>query len=105
MLENIWLIPAVTAASFVLIIFFGKKEPNQGATIGILALTFAFAFSSLAAFQWITRPADFEVEPAHSIESVEGDDHGTTGAEHTEEESEPDHRIVGGAARGNVLGS
>ena len=38
MLENIWLIPAVTAASFFLILFFGKRDPNKGATIGVLAL-------------------------------------------------------------------
>ena len=57
MLENIWLIPAVTAASFFLILFFGKKEPNKGATIGILALGLAFAFSSIAVGELISRPA------------------------------------------------
>ncbi len=76
MLENIWLIPAVTAASFVLILFFGKREPNKGATIGILALAFAFAFSSLAVIQWISRPAEMVVGPAHSVVSAEGSDHG-----------------------------
>ena len=81
MLENIWLIPAVTAASFFLILFFGKKEPNKGATIGILALGLAFAFSSIAAFQWIQRPADFEPEMPHAT-----DDHGAGAAEAEEEE-------------------
>ncbi|MDQ3107972.1 MAG: hypothetical protein M3Q68_09245, partial [Actinomycetota bacterium] len=71
MLENIWLIPAVTAASFFLIIFFGKRDPNKGATIGVLALGLAFAFSSIAAVEWIQRPADFEVEPIHRVDSAE----------------------------------
>ncbi len=71
MLENIWLIPAVTAASFFLILFFGKRDPNKGATIGVLALGLAFAFSSIAAVEWIQRPADFEVEPVHRVDSAE----------------------------------
>ncbi len=70
MLENIWLIPAVTASSFFLIIFFGKREPNKGATIGIAALALAFAFSTISVVSWISRPADFEVAPAHAIESA-----------------------------------
>jgi NADH-quinone oxidoreductase subunit L len=97
MLENIWLIPAVTAASFVLILFFGRREPNKGATIGVLALGLAFAFSSIAAFQWVTRPADLEVKAAHSVESAEAtvgagsghdaaDEGGEAAAEH---EAEP----------------
>jgi NADH-quinone oxidoreductase subunit L len=89
MLENIWLIPAVTAASFFLILFFGRREPNKGATIGVLALGLAFAFSSIAAFQWIGRPADYEPQ-LHAVESVEGADHGTAEAEDHSEETNGD---------------
>ena len=116
MLENIWLIPAVTAASFFLILFFGKKEPNKGATIGVLALGLAFAFSSIAVVQWIGRPADFEVEPAHAVESTDGADHGSGGEteDHSEEpegeaeeeeHSAPSLGRAGGAVDGVVLAS
>ncbi|HUP84236.1 MAG TPA: NADH-quinone oxidoreductase subunit L [Acidimicrobiales bacterium] len=86
MLENIWLIPAVTAASFFLILFFGKKEPNKGATIGVLALGLAFAFSSIAAFQWISRPADMEVSPAHRVATAESDEGAGSATDAADEE-------------------
>jgi NADH-quinone oxidoreductase subunit L len=94
MLANIWLIPAVTAASFVLILFFGKREPNKGATFGVLALALAFAFSSIAAFQWITRPADQKVEPAHAVASAESSsDSGEHAAAEGEGEAEEHHEV------------
>jgi NADH-quinone oxidoreductase subunit L len=88
-LENIWLIPAVTAASFFLIIFFGRREPNKGATIGILALGLAFAFSSIAAVEWIGRPADYEPH-LEQIESSEGE-HNEADESHGEEAEDEEH--------------
>jgi len=109
-LENIWLIPAVTAASFFLIIFFGKRDPNKGATIGVLALGLAFAFSTIAAVQWIGRPADYTPEPTESVESVEGEgsnhdleESGGGGSNHDLEESAPAGGGVGGRGQ-TVLG-
>ena len=64
MLENIWVIPAVTFTSFWLILFFGKRLPKRGAEIGIAALAVAFALSSVAVFEWNDRPATEVVEPA-----------------------------------------
>ena len=114
MLENIWLIPAVTAASFFLIIFFGKRDPNKGATIGILALGLAFAFSTIAVVQWIGRPATQEVEAGHV---VDGDGHGEDGGydadgehsetegDHAEDEEEHSAGVGGGVAPGVLRGA
>ena len=38
MLENAWVIPAITFASFWLILFFGKRLPKGGSEIGLLAV-------------------------------------------------------------------
>ena len=38
MLEQAWLLPAIPALSFVLILLFGKRFPNKGSEIGILAV-------------------------------------------------------------------
>ena len=35
MLAHAWIIPLIPAASFVLILFFGKRMPMKGAEIGI----------------------------------------------------------------------
>ena len=38
MLNNGWIIPAIPAVSFLLILFFGKHLPKKGSEIGILAV-------------------------------------------------------------------
>jgi NADH-quinone oxidoreductase subunit L len=77
-LENIWVIPAVTFASFWLILAFGKRLPKHGAEIGIAALGLVFVLSSVAVFQWNDRPATEVVEPAgHGASTAEvGEDEG-----------------------------
>jgi NADH-quinone oxidoreductase subunit L len=52
-LENAWIIPALPAVSFVLILFFGKKMKFKGAEIGISAVGIAFLLAILTAGQWI----------------------------------------------------
>jgi NADH-quinone oxidoreductase subunit L len=52
---NIWIVPALMAASFVVILFFGKRLPFKGAEVGVAAVGAAFALSCLAAYQWIDR--------------------------------------------------
>lgn len=54
-LENAWIIPALPAASFLLILFFGKRLPKKGSEIGILFVGAAFVLSCLAGLQWIDR--------------------------------------------------
>jgi len=54
-LENAWIIPALPAASFLIILFVGKRLPKKGAEIGILFVGAAFVLSVLAGLQWIDR--------------------------------------------------
>ena len=51
--NNVWLIPALPAASFVLILFFGKRLRYKGAEIGIAAVGAAFLLAIIATFTWI----------------------------------------------------
>ena len=55
MLDYVWIIPALPAVSFLLILFFGKKMPLRGAEIGIGAVGTSFVLSVVAVFQWIDR--------------------------------------------------
>ncbi len=71
MLESIWVIPAVTFASFWLILFFGKRLPKHGAEIGIAALGIAFVLSCVAVVEWNARPADEVVEAGHETGALE----------------------------------
>ncbi len=71
MLEGIWVIPAVTFASFWLILFFGKRLPKHGAEIGIAALGIAFVLSCVAVVEWNARPADEVVEAGHETGALE----------------------------------
>jgi NADH-quinone oxidoreductase subunit L len=54
-LDYVWIIPALPAVSFLLILFFGKKMPLRGAEIGIGAVGTGFVLAVVAAFQWIDR--------------------------------------------------
>jgi len=65
MLRNAWLIPALPALSFFVILFFGKKLPKKGSEVGILALGLAFVLSAIAAVQWIGEEAPREAVNAH----------------------------------------
>ena len=55
MLNNGWIIPAIPAVSFLLILFFGKHCPKKGSEIGITALVASFVLSCVAVYQWIDR--------------------------------------------------
>ena len=55
MLNNGWIIPAIPAVSFVLILFFGKHLPRKGADLGIAAVGASFILSCVAVYQWIDR--------------------------------------------------
>ena len=58
MLEHAWIIPAIPAASFLLILFFGKRMPKKGSEIGITALGATFLLSIVAVVEWIQRTDD-----------------------------------------------
>ena len=60
LLRNAWLIPAIPAASFVVILLFGKRLPRKGSEVGILALLVSWILATACAIQWIRLPVDHE---------------------------------------------
>jgi NADH-quinone oxidoreductase subunit L len=61
MLENAWLIPAITFASFWVILFFGKKLPRGGSEVGVVAVGATLVLSIVALIQWIGQTKSLEV--------------------------------------------
>ena len=55
MLENVWLIPALPAVAFLVILFFGKRSPLKGAAIGIAAVSASFVGAIVAVVNWVHR--------------------------------------------------
>jgi NADH-quinone oxidoreductase subunit L len=58
MLDSAWIIPALPAVSFLVILFFGKRLPKQGAWVGILAVGTSFVLSVVTTVEWINRVND-----------------------------------------------
>jgi len=54
-LTHAWIIPALMALSFLLILFFGKRLPKKGAEIGIAAIGICFVLALLTAGSWLSR--------------------------------------------------
>ena len=71
LLENAWVIPGLTFASFWLILFFGKRLPRGGSEIGIAAVGLTFVLACVMVVQWADRPADLVVERAGGERVVE----------------------------------
>jgi NADH-quinone oxidoreductase subunit L len=98
MLEHVWLIPALPAASFVLILAFGKRLPKGGSEIGIAAVAIAFVLACATGVGWIQRVNDAEhAAPAHAAAeeghgeegaAAEGEEHGTAAEEGAAAEDE-----------------
>ncbi len=55
MLSHAWIIPAIPALSFFLIIAFGKRLPKGGSEIGIAAVAIAFVLALSVGYGWIHR--------------------------------------------------
>jgi len=82
LLDKVWLFPAIMAASFLVILFVGKRLPEKAtALIGIGAVGICFVLSLGVGAQWISRvnnpPTGAEAAAAAQACGVEPDAHGT----------------------------
>ncbi len=62
MLRNAWIIPVIPAASFFLILLFGKRLPRKGSELGIAAVGAAFVLALVTQVQWFQHVNDAEHE-------------------------------------------
>ena len=91
-LYDIWVIPAITSAAFVLILLFGRRLPNKGAEIGLVALAMTFALATVGVFEWVARPADLKVDAASTIQSAEShEEEGATKGKDDHAKGKDDH--------------
>jgi NADH-quinone oxidoreductase subunit L len=58
MLKHVWIIPAITFASFWVILLFGKHLPRKGSEVGVAALTICFVLSCIVLTQWVHHKSD-----------------------------------------------
>ncbi|MGE3621713.1 MAG: hypothetical protein AB7L84_14750, partial [Acidimicrobiia bacterium] len=58
MLDNAWIIPLIPAASFLAILFFGKRLPRGGSEIGIASVAACFVLAVVVNFQWYDHVGD-----------------------------------------------
>src|SRR3954468_12245715 len=58
MLDHVWIIPAIPAVSFVIILLFGKRLPFKGAEVGIAAVSASFLLTCVVVAQWISKVED-----------------------------------------------
>src|SRR3546814_11547634 len=94
MLENAWIIPLIPAASFFLILFFGKRLPKKGSEIGIAALAICFVLAIATNVEWFSHVDDAE----HAAASSHSDDGG-----HAEAAGDSqDRKSVGSGKSGSV---
>ena len=71
--DNAWLIPALPAASFVLILFFGKRLPYKGAEIGVASVVVALGLAILTAGAWIGQYENEQGDHSAAIELAADD--------------------------------
>jgi NADH-quinone oxidoreductase subunit L len=77
MLSNMWVLPALMVAAFVIILFFGKKLPQGGWWVGQLAITVCFVLSIVGGVQWQNTA---KVAVVHHEAGAEGEGHSAEGA-------------------------
>ncbi len=114
MLDNAWVIPLIPAASFVLILLFGKRLPKKGSEIGIATLGLCFVLAIVTNVQWFQRVDDAE-HAAHATteeHAPEGEaehapapaeeEHAEEAGGHTEFSVEPVHKTVTWWSNGGI---
>jgi NADH-quinone oxidoreductase subunit L len=83
MLSNMWVLPALMVAAFVIILFFGKRLPQGGWWVGQLAITVCFVLSIVGGVQWQNTAkvavAHHEAEAGAEGHSAEGAVEGAAG--------------------------
>jgi NADH-quinone oxidoreductase subunit L len=67
-LRNAWIIPVIPAASFFLILLFGKRLPRKGSELGVAAVGAAFVLALVTQVQWFQHVNDAEDESAPAAE-------------------------------------
>src|SRR5829696_3770194 len=60
MLDHAWIIPLFPAASFVIILLFGRRLPSTGSEVGIAAVGIAFALALVTNVSWFGHVNDAE---------------------------------------------
>lgn len=71
-LTHTWILPALMALSFLLILAFGKRLPRKGSEIGITACAIAFVLALLTAGSWWNQVHGDTGEHAAGASSVAG---------------------------------
>jgi NADH-quinone oxidoreductase subunit L len=72
-LDHAWIIPVIPAASFFLILFFGKRMPKKGSEIGIAALAICFVLALATNVQWFSHVNDAEHASEEHATEVAGE--------------------------------
>src|SRR4051812_944470 len=72
MLTHVWIIYALPALTFVLILLFGKKLPRHGDFLGIGAVGISFVLSCVAVVQWLQQPSlgEGEEKIRHAVDTT-----------------------------------
>ncbi|HEY8543941.1 MAG TPA: hypothetical protein VIL36_02795, partial [Acidimicrobiales bacterium] len=96
-LENAWVIPLIPAASFFLILLFGKRLPWKGSELGIAAVGIAFVLALVVNVQWFDH-VDNPPAGDHSEETDAGH-----ADEEEAEEAEDEHALAVGESAAPVL--
>jgi NADH-quinone oxidoreductase subunit L len=90
-LENVWVIPAITFTSFWLILLLGRRLGTRIAgLVGVAAVGLTLVLSLVTLGQWVARDATLEVEPGgHAAEETQAGE----GEEGGHEDEEDDHAL------------
>ena len=93
MLNHAWIIPLIPAASFVIILFFGRRLPKGGSEVGLAALAITLVLSCAVGIGWIQRVNHAESHPAVKTEAVQHSG-STSEAAATGEAAEAEHHVT-----------
>src|SRR5439155_201582 len=70
MLDHTWVIPAIPAVMFWVILGFGKRLPNKGHELGVAGVAASFVLSCIVAVQWIGRSTSVAVGEGEHVEHL-----------------------------------